>query len=361
VTEALPALREALGAGINAVLVAPPGAGKTTLVPLALLSESWRGEQRILMLEPRRLATRAAAARMAALLGESPGQTIGYRTRLDGAGSPATRIEVVTEGLLVRRLQSDPTLDGVAAVILDEVHERSLESDLALALCLDLQRVLRPELRLLAMSATADGARLAGLMGATVIESVGRMFPVTIQYARRDIPGPRELPDALARAVRAALAEHKGDILAFLPGMGEIRRAQAALEGCGAAGLPLQGELPPAEQDRALRPAEGRRVVLATSIAETSLTVPGVRIVVDGGWRRAPRLDPSTGLTRLATLRIGRAAAEQRAGRSGREAPGVAIRLWSEALHRGLAPHDRPEILEAELSSLVLDCAAWGT
>ncbi|MBN9564115.1 MAG: ATP-dependent helicase HrpB [Alphaproteobacteria bacterium] len=360
VTEALPALREALGAGMNAVLVAPPGAGKTTLAPLALLSESWRGEHRILMLEPRRLATRAAAARMAALLGEPPGQTVGYRTRLDSAGSPATRIEVVTEGLLVRRLQSDPALDGVAAVILDEVHERSLESDLALALCLDLQRVLRPDLRLLAMSATADGARLAGLMRATVIESAGRMFPVTVHHARRDISGPRELPDALARAVRAALAEHEGDILAFLPGMGEIRRAQAALEGCGAVVLPLHGELPPAEQERALRPAKGRRVVLATSIAETSLTVPGVRIVVDGGWRRAPRLDPSTGLTRLATLRISRAAAEQRAGRSGREAPGVAIRLWSESLHRGLAPHDRPEILEAELSSLALDCAAWG-
>ena len=360
VTDALPALREALDAGSNAVLVAPPGAGKTTLVPLALLAESWRGDQRILMLEPRRLATRAAASRMAALLGESPGQTIGYRTRLDGAGSPATRIEVVTEGLLVRRLQSDPGLDGVAAVILDEVHERSLESDLALALCLDLQRVLRPELRLLAMSATADGARLAGLMGATVIESAGRMFPVTIRHAKRDVPSPRELPDALARAVRAALAEHEGDILAFLPGMGEIRRAQAALEGCGALVLPLHGELPPAEQDRALRPAEGRRVVLATSIAETSLTVPGVRIVVDGGWRRAPRLDPATGLSRLATLRVSRAAAEQRAGRSGREAPGVAIRLWSEALHRGLPPHDRPEILEAELSALLLDCAAWG-
>ncbi len=360
VTEALPALREVLDAGTNAVLVAPPGAGKTTLVPLALLSASWRGDQRILMLEPRRLATRAAAARMAALLGESPGQTVGYRTRLDGAGSPATRIEVVTEGLLVRRLQSDQGLNGVAAVILDEVHERSLESDLALALCLDLQRVLRPELRLLAMSATVDGARLAALMGARVIESAGRMFPVSINHARRDIPGPRELPDALARAVRAALAEHEGDMLAFLPGMGEIRRAQAALEGCGALVLPLHGELPPAEQDRALRPSDGRRVVLATSIAETSLTVPGVRIVVDGGWRRAPRLDPSTGLTRLATLRVSRAAAEQRAGRSGREAPGVAIRLWTEALHRGLPPHDRPEILEAELSSLLLDCAAWG-
>ena len=312
------------------------------------------------MLEPRRLATRAAATRMASLLGEAVGDTVGYRTRLDAAVSPATRIEVVTEGLLIRRLQADQGLDGVAAVILDEVHERSLESDLALALCLDLQRMLRPELRLIAMSATADGARLAGLLNADVIESAGRMFPVEVRHAARDIASPRDLPEAMARAVRAALAEHDGDILAFLPGMAEIRRTQAALADCGALVLPLHGDLPPAEQDRALRPAERRRVVLATSIAETSLTVPGVRIVVDGGWRRAPRLDASAGLTRLATLRISRAAAEQRAGRAGREAPGVAIRLWSTALHRGLAAHDRPEILEAELSGLVLDCAAWG-
>ena len=312
------------------------------------------------MLEPRRLATRAAATRMASLLGEAVGGTVGYRTRLDAAVSPATRIEVVTEGLLIRRLLADQGLDGVAAVILDEVHERSLESDLALALCRDLQRMLRPELRLIAMSATVDGARLAGLLNADVIESAGRMFPVEVRHAARDIANPRDLPDAMARAVRAALAEHEGDILAFLPGMAEIRRTQAALADCGALVLPLHGDLPPAEQDRALRPAERRRVVLATSIAETSLTVPGVRIVVDGGWRRAPRLDASAGLTRLTTLRISRAAAEQRAGRAGREAPGVAIRLWSTALHRGLAAHDRPEILEAELSGLVLDCAAWG-
>lgn len=361
VTEALPRLTAVLNEGRNAVLVAPPGAGKTTLVPLALLQAPWRGDQRILVLEPRRLATRAAAARMASLLNEHPGQTAGFRTRLDSATSAATRIEVVTEGLLVRRLQSDPGLEGVAAVILDEIHERSLESDLALALCLDLQRQLRPELRLLAMSATADGARLSGLMEAEVVESAGRMFPVTTHHSKRDIATARDLPDALARAVREALADHEGDILAFLPGMGEIRRAQAALADCGALVLPLHGELPVAEQDRALRPAEQRRVVLATSIAETSLTVPGVRIVIDGGWRRAPRLDAATGLTRLATLRISRAAAEQRAGRAGREAPGVAIRLWSPALHRGMPAFDRPEILEAELSSLVLDCAAWGT
>ena len=361
VTEALPALAEHLAAGRNAVLVAPPGAGKTTLVPLALLDAHWRQGGKILMLEPRRLATRAAAARMASLLGEPLGRTVGFRTRLDAVVSAETRIEVVTEGLLVRRLQSDPGLDGVAAVILDEIHERSVESDLALAFCLDLQAVLRPELRLVAMSATADGARLAALMRAEVVASAGRQFPVTVHHAARDIPGPRELSDAVARAARVALADHAGDILAFLPGMAEIRRAEAALQGCGALVLPLHGELPPDAQDRALRPAETRRVVLATSIAETSLTVPGVRIVVDGGWRRTPRLDANTGLTRLATLRISRAAAEQRAGRAGREGPGVAIRLWSAALHRGLPAFDRPEILEAELSSLVLDCAAWGT
>jgi ATP-dependent helicase HrpB len=356
----LPALLDRLAERPNAVLIAPPGAGKTTLVPIALLAAAWRGDQRIVMLEPRRLAARAAATRMAALLGEPVGQTVGYRTRLESAVSDATRIEVVTEGLLVRRLQSDPGLAGTAAVILDEVHERGLDADLALAFCLDLQRGLRPELRLLAMSATADGARLGSLLEASVIASAGHAHPVTVRHAARDITLPRDLPDALARAVRAALAEHPGDILAFLPGMGEIRRAQAALDGCGALVLPLHGDLPPAEQDRALRPAEGRRVVLATPIAETSLTVPGVRIVVDGGWRRAPRLDTATGLTRLATLRISRAAADQRAGRAGREGPGVAIRLWSEALHRGLPAYDRPEIFEAELSGLLLDCAGWG-
>src|SRR6185295_7703303 len=264
-------------------------------------------------------------------------------------------------GLLIRRLLGDPGLDGVSIVILDEIHERSLEADLALALCLDAQAMLRPDLRLLAMSATLDGARLCAIMNAPIVESAGRMHPVEIRHAARDIPNARELPEAMARAIRAALAEDGGDILAFLPGMGEIRRTEAALEGLDAAVLPLHGELPPASQDLALRPAEGRRVVLATAIAETSLTVPGVRIIIDGGFRRAPRFDPASGLTRLMTERVSRAAADQRAGRAGREAPGLAVRLWSEAAQRGLRLHDRPEILEAELSGLALDCAAWGT
>lgn len=362
VAEALPALRAALREGPNAVLVAPPGAGKTTLVPLVLRHESWAGAGRILVLEPRRVAARAAARRMAELVGEAaPGGTIGLATRLDRAVSGATQVEVVTEGLLVRRLQSDPGLDGVAAVLFDEAHERNLDTDLALALCLDLQRALRPELRLLAMSATIDGTAFARLLGdCPVVESMGRAFPVAVEHRPRDLADPRDLPEAMAGTIRAALAAHPGDVLAFLPGWGEIRRTAERLAGLDAEVLPLHGELPPAEQDRALGPSTRRKVVLATSIAETSLTVPGVRIVVDGGFRRAPRLDPATGLSRLATVRISRAAAEQRAGRAGRTAPGVAHRLWTQALHRGLAPQDRPEILEAELSGLALDLAAWG-
>jgi len=368
VSEALPALRAALSASSNAVLIAPPGAGKTTIVPLALMEEAWAAEGRILVLEPRRVAARAAARRMASLIGEDqPGGTIGLATRLDRQFSDRTRVEVVTEGLLVRRLQSDPGLEGVSAILFDEAHERNLDTDLALALALDLQRALRPELRLLAMSATLDGASFAGLMAeggtpAPVIESLGRAYPVEIRHRARDLRDPRDLPEAMASAIREALITHPGDVLAFLPGWGEIRRTAERLGGMGALVLPLHGELPPAEQDLALNPAPDgqRKVVLATSIAETSLTVPGVRIVVDGGYRRAPRLDAASGLSRLVTLRIGKAAAEQRAGRAGRTAPGVAIRLWTEALHRGLPQAERPEILEAELSGLALDCAAWG-
>jgi ATP-dependent helicase HrpB len=363
VAEALPRLLAALEAGPNAVLVAPPGAGKTTVVPLALLGAPWRGEGRILVLEPRRLAARAAARRMAALLGEGVGATVGVRTRLDSAVGPSTRIEVMTEGLLVRRLQSDPGLEGVAAVLFDEVHERSLDADLALALCRDLQAGLRPELRLLAMSATLDGAAFSRLLGdAPVIESAGRMFPVEIVWALADLAHPRELAEAAAKAARRALARSQGDVLVFLPGMAEIRRAEAALEDADAAVRVLHGELDPAAQDIALRPdAEGRRkIILATSIAETSLTVEGVDAVVDGGFRRAPRFDAGTGLTALATRRISRAAAEQRAGRAGRLRPGVALRLWTEAAHRGLAAQETPEILEADLAPLALDLAAWG-
>jgi len=361
VSESLPALVSALEGGSNALLIAPPGAGKTTLAPLALLDSGWRGDGTIVLVEPRRVAARAAARRMAALIGEEPGGLVGFRTRTDQAVSARTRIEVVTEGLLVRRMLGDPTLDGTAAILFDEVHERALDLDLALALALDLQRSLRPELRLLAMSATMDGARLATLMDAPVIESAGRMFPVEIRHSPRDLLHPRDLPDAVARAARAALADHAGDVLCFLPGVGEIARARAALADVRAEVLPLHGELSAAEQDRVLRPGADaeRRIILATSIAETSLTVPGVRVVVDGGLRRAPRLEPATGLPKLQTLKISRATAEQRAGRAGREAPGVAIRLWSEAAHRALTPHDRPEILDADLTGLCLDLAAW--
>ncbi|HUO97658.1 MAG TPA: ATP-dependent helicase HrpB [Rhizomicrobium sp.] len=361
ITECLPPLLEVLGGRPNAVLVAPPGAGKTTCVPLALLDPTPTGKARILMLEPRRLATRAAASRMASVLGEKVGQTVGFRTRLESAVSSATRIEVVTTGLFVRRLLGDPGLDGTSAVILDEIHERSLEADLALALCLDAQAMLRPDLRLLAMSATLDGARLSAIMNAVIVESAGRMYPVEVRHAARDLANLRDLPAAMARAIRNALAEAPGDILAFLPGIAEIRRTETALEGIEAKVLPLHGDLPPATQDLALRPAQTRRVVLATAIAETSLTVPGVRIVIDGGYRRAPRYVPASGLTLLTTERVSRAVADQRSGRAGREAPGLAIRLWSTAAQRGLRPFDRPEILDAELSGLVLDCAAWGT
>ncbi len=366
VSEALPHLVRALRDGSNAVLVAPPGAGKTTLAPLALLREDWAVEGRILVLEPRRLAARAAARRMSDLLGEELGGTVGLVTRMDRMVSGGTRVEVVTEGLLVRRLQSDPGLEGVAAVLFDEAHERHLDTDLGLALCLDLQRALRPELRLVAMSATLDASGLSGLMadaageGAPVVESLGRMFPVEVRHRARDLASARDLPEAAAGAVCEALREHPGDALVFLPGWGEIARTAERLAGIDAEVIALHGELPPAEQDRALAPSARRKVVLSTSIAETSLTVPGVRIVVDGGYRRVPRLDAASGLSRLDTVRIGRSTAEQRAGRAGRTEPGVAIRLWSEALHRGLPAADRPEILEVELSGLALDLAAWG-
>ena len=341
----------------NAVLVAPPGAGKTTLVPLAAMQA---GMGKILLLEPRRLAARAAAMRMAELLGESVGRRVGFRTRLESAVGPETMVEVITEGLLTSRLLADPGLTGVNLVIFDEVHERSLEADLALALVLDLQRKLRPELRILAMSATAEAEKISALLDAPVIESAGRC-----SRWKSSTPSATSCPPGTCRKrPRKRCARRWWRIRAIFwsscPAWRKSGAPRQALEKCPALVLPLHGDLSREAQDTALREHEGRRVVLSTSIAETSLTVPGVRIVIDGGYRRAPVLDGGTGLTRLATLRISRAAATQRAGRAGRLGPGVAIRLWSEALHRGLALFETPEILAAELSGMVLACAAWG-
>jgi len=373
---ALPALRAALLAHSAAVLEAPPGAGKSTVVPLALLEEPWMRGRRLLMLEPRRLATRAVAARMAQTLGEQPGATIGYRMRLETRVSRATRVEVVTEGVLTRLLQEDPALEGVAAVIFDEFHERSLQADLGLALCLDARATLVPELRILVMSATLDGAAVARLLGdAPRVSAVGRSFPVDTRYAGQGPPvlpapagtrGARSPESVIAQLVLRALREEEGDVLAFLPGLAEIRRVQALLEAAPLAGvavLPLAGDLTPAAQDAALAPAaRGRRkVVLATNIAETSLTIPGVRVVIDSGLTRRARFDPVTGMSRLATERISRAAAEQRQGRAGRTAPGVCYRAWSEGAHTLLAGTSRAEILEADLAPLALELASWGT
>ncbi len=361
----LPELRTALAAHPAVVLQAPPGAGKTTLVPLALLHESWLQGRSIVMLEPRRLAARAAAARMADLLGEKVGQTVGYRIRFDSQISRQTRIEVLTEGILTRRLQSDPALEGVGLVIFDEFHERNLNADLALALCIDSQRGLRDDLKVLVMSATLDTEGVARLLNnAPIITSMGRSFPVTISYLPRD-PENRA-PETVAAAVRRALNEQQGDVLAFLPGGGEIRRTQRLLEAdpaCAEISIhPLYGDLPKEAQDRAIRPdSSGRRkVVLATSIAETSLTIEGIVSVVDSGFARVPRFDPNSGLTRLDTVRVSRASAEQRAGRAGRLGPGHCYRLWSESTQRGLQAQTIPEIRAADLAPLALDLAQWG-
>jgi ATP-dependent helicase HrpB len=359
----LPELKAALAAGPRAVLVAPPGAGKTTRVPLALLDAPWRGDGRIIMLEPRRLAARAAAGFMARSLGEEVGATVGYRVRLDAKVSKTTRIEVVTEGVFTRMLLDDPELRGVAAVIFDEFHERSLDADLGLALALDAS-ALRPDIRLLVMSATIDGARVAARLGdAPVIESEGRAFPVDTRYIAPD-PLVR-LEDQMKGAILAALREEEGSVLAFLPGQGEIARTAERLAGAVAANVdiaPLYGQLTAAEQDAAIAPAPAgrRKVVLATSIAETSLTIEGIRIVVDSGFCRAPAYDPGTGLSTLMTQRVSRAAADQRRGRAGRTQSGVAYRLWNEGQTGALAPYDTPEILSADLSNLALDLANWG-
>ncbi|BAU48697.1 ATP-dependent helicase [Sulfurifustis variabilis] len=361
ISEVLPALGDALARRPAVVLQAPPGAGKTTLVPLALLDAPWLAGRRILVLEPRRLAARAAAARMSELRGEPIGQTVGYRVRFESRIGPRTRIEVLTEGILTRRLQSDPGLEDAGLVIFDEFHERHLHTDLALALARDSQRLLRPDLKILVMSATLDGQGIARVLEAPLVESAGRAHPVAIHYLPREPEAP--LAERVATAVRAALARDEGDVLAFLPGAGEIRRARELLGTTGEADvLPLYGDLSWEDQARALRPGGAhRKVVLATPIAETSLTIEGVRVVVDSGYARVPEFDPRSGLTRLVTARISRASADQRAGRAGRLGPGVCYRLWTESTHRGLAAQPTPEIKSADLASFALELAAWGT
>ena len=363
VTEVLGGLADAFDTGRSAVLVAPPGAGKTTLVPLALLDAPWL-TGRIVLLEPRRLAARAAARRMAALLGEEPGGTVGYAMRLESRQSARTRILVVTEGILARMILDDPELPGVSAVLFDEFHERSLDGDFGLALALDVQGALRPDIRLLVMSATLDGVRVAKLLGdAPVIESRGRSFPVDIRYDER--PAGMSIEDAMARAVRTALAQEAGSVLAFLPGQREIERTAERLDGALPANCdlaPLYGQLDGRAQDAAIRPAAAgrRKVVLATAIAETSITIDGVRVVIDSGLSRLPRYEPATGLTRLETVRVSRASADQRTGRAGRTEPGIAIRLWRAEQTAALPAFTPPEILQADLSGLTLDCAAFG-
>jgi ATP-dependent helicase HrpB len=363
VDESLPRLKAVLAERTAAVLVAPPGAGKTTRVPLALLDAPWLKGRKIVMQEPRRLAARAAARRMAATLGEQVGETVGYRVRLDSKIGPRTRIEVVTDGLFLRLLQDDPSLENVGCVIFDELHERGLESDLAFALVRESQGALREDLRVIAMSATLDpGPVSQRLGGAPMVESAGRMFPVETRYLDREAMG--RIEDTVASAVRNALAAEGGSALVFLPGVGEIRRVEERLAGLAANidVVPLYGDLSPADQDRAISPSPpGRRkVVLATSIAETSLTIEGVRLVIDGGLMRVPRFSPRSGMTRLETVRVSQASADQRRGRAGRLEPGICYRLWTEESQRGLLPFTPPEILDADLAPLALELAAWG-
>ena len=362
---ALPDLKRALADSACAVLVAPPGAGKTTRVPLVLAEEAWARDRKILVLEPRRLAARAAAARMASTIGESVGDTVGYRVRFGSKVSKRTRIEVVTEGIFTRLVLDDPTLENVAAVLFDEFHERSLDADLGLALARDAQQGLREDLKLLVMSATIDGARIAKLLGdAPVVASEGRAFPVDTRYLGRD---PRahieaQVTDAVTRALRA----EAGSVLVFLPGAGEIRRTETLLKervtDAAVDVVPLYGALDADVQDRAISPAPAgrRKVVLATSIAETSLTIEGVRIVIDSGLARVPRYEPDVGLTRLETVRVSRASADQRRGRAGRTEAGVCYRIWDEPQTASLEPYGKPEILAADLSSFALDLAQWG-
>ena len=357
----LPELKAALAAHDAAVLQAPPGAGKTTRVPLSLLEESWLGGRSIIMLEPRRLAATNAARYMAQLRGEEVGGTVGYTIRYERKTSRATRIEVVTEGILTRRLQAAPELAGVGLVIFDEFHERNLNSDLTLALCRDAQQGLRSDIRLLVMSATLDAAPVARLLGdCPLVSSVGRSYPVAVRYLAQEAPG--RAGDYVPPAVRRALAETTGDLLVFLPGAGEIRRCAEALDDLAAQVdiRPLYGELPFAAQERAILPGTRRKVVLSTNIAETSLTIEGVTVVVDAGLERRPRFDAARGMATLELARISRASAEQRAGRAGRLGPGICCRLWTEGAHGAMLPFTPPEIRQADLAPLALELARWG-
>ncbi len=361
----LPELQEALAAGGSAVVVAEPGAGKTTKIPLWLSDQGWLQGRRIVMLEPRRLAVQSAARHMSRLLGEAPGGTVGYRIRFEERISSRTRIEIVTEGILTRRLQADPAISEVGLLIFDEFHERSLDADLGLALALEVQAALRSELRILVMSATLDAGRLSAFLGkAPILQAAGKVHPVALHHLGRSTR--RTVAADVADAVATAIRRHDGSILAFLPGEAEIRRTERLLGAsrlpAGVTVLPLFGALDADEQDRALAPpAHGsRKVVLATTIAETSLTIDGIGIVVDGGFKRTPRFDPATGMTRLETVRVSAAAAEQRRGRAGRQGPGVCYRLWPEQETRSRAAHDPPEILQADLAPFALAAANWG-
>ena len=362
VVEVIPEIQERLLTDTTLIVKAPPGAGKSTLVPLALMKDVWLKGQKILMLEPRRLAAKTIATRMAELLDEKVGESVGFRIRFENRVGPNTQIEVVTEGILTRMIQQDNGLEGVGLVIFDEFHERSIHADVAMALCREAQQVLRPDLRIMVMSATLDMPELSEMLNASVVISEGRQYPVEINYSGES--DMRLLPELAARVVKSALQKHDGDVLVFLPGQGEIRKCEEFLRNAtkGVMIHPLYGQLPPNKQFAAIMPNRDgkRKVVLATSIAETSLTIEGIKVVVDSGFGRTSRFDPNSGLSRLETVQVSKDSADQRAGRAGRLSAGVCYRMWTLATQSRLKEHGTPEIEHADLSSLVLDMAQWG-